>query len=96
MRDNLIRAPRGPAWISVKRVREVAAENGALAKTNQLTNSKRPTQHADVRVNAHHQNVENASFVEEIQDLLAIIGHSINRRDIDQRSFISPRIGRFA
>jgi len=80
--------------ITMKRVRQVAAEYRPLPKVHELTNSIWASENANIRVHAHHDDVVNLSFIKEIQHLLTVIADRIVQRDIDERCLARPRIWR--
>jgi hypothetical protein len=79
--------------IAVKRIRQVPTEYWALAKINQLPNAEGATEHAEIRVHAKDEDVEDPSFLQEIENLLATIANCVFGRDPDQGSLAAPWIG---
>ncbi len=89
--DDPISAPGMATWILVKGIGEIAAEHRPLPPVDELADAVRATQHADVRVNSHHEGVSDLALLEKVEDLLAVVTHRVVGTDLYLRRLPSPR-----
>jgi PP-loop superfamily ATP-utilizing enzyme len=78
------------AGILVERVRQVATEHRALSEVHELANSVRSAEHARVGVDAHDEDVRDGALLEQVEELLSVVGYRVVLQDIDQYDLSCP------
>jgi hypothetical protein len=77
MHDHVLVAANMAARIPMIRVGEVSTEYGALVPVDELANPVGTAEHAAVEVHAHHDDVAGLSFLEQGQQLVAVVGYGV-------------------
>jgi hypothetical protein len=68
----------------VERVREIAAEQGSLARMDQLPDPEGPAQHAEVRVHAHDDHIIDVALLEHVEHFLAVVADGVFASDFNR------------
>jgi hypothetical protein len=76
----------------VERIRQITAEEGALSYVYQLPDSEGTAKHATVGVDAHDEDIIDAPLLQEVEDLLSLVGYRILRCEGERFDLARPRI----
>ena len=79
---------------SMKRIREIAAQERPFAGIDELTNPEWLTQNADIGVHTHHEHISNAAVFKEVEHLLTIVANGVSWIDVNRVDLTRPRLGR--
>ena len=90
--DCEVRAVEVTSIIAVVGVGQVAAQERLLTQIDELTKTKRPTQYADIRSDAHHHYILDATLLKQIVDFLAIVTDRVLASNLNRFDLANPRM----
>ena len=90
MFEREIRALKMTSVITVMGVGQVSTQQWLLTQIDELTNTKWPTEYADVGSNPHHDYVLNTTLLKQIIYFLTIVTDRILLSDLNRLNLANP------